>query len=75
MSYETRAYQGDPGIALGATTLRDDTVRTYQLALAYGFLRNSELTVLLEKGARNSNQQQFDYDYNALLLRLRLGFF
>jgi exopolysaccharide biosynthesis operon protein EpsL len=75
MSYETRAYQGDPGIALGTTTLRDDTVRTYQLALAYGFLRNSEFTVLLEKGSRNSNQQQFDYDYNALLLRLRLGFF
>ena len=74
LMYETRSYEGDPGIVLGTTTLRDDTVRTYQLGAAWELLRNSELLFLLEKGSRSSNQAQFAYDYNAALLRLKLGF-
>lgn len=74
LAYETRSYEGDPGVALGATLVRDDTLRTLQLGLSYAVLRNSEISLMLERGTRDSNQPEFNYDYNSVLVNLKLGF-
>lgn len=74
LSYETRFFQGDPGVVLGGTPVREDTLRTFQLAAVYAPWRNAELLVLLERGARTSNQQVFQFDYNSALVNLKLNF-
>jgi exopolysaccharide biosynthesis operon protein EpsL len=74
LSYETRSYQGDPGVVLGVNPVRDDTLRALRLSAGYAVLRNAEILLALETGSRDSNQPGFQYDYTSALVNLKIGF-
>jgi hypothetical protein len=72
--YETRSYEGDPGVALGIASLREDTLRTLQLEAIYAPVRSVDVQLLLSKGTRDSSQPANQYEYESALLNLRLRF-
>ncbi len=74
LAYETRSYEGDPLVVLGATALREDTLRTLQVEAVYAPLRSIDVHLLLEKGIRDSNQPINQYQYESILVNLRLKF-
>lgn len=62
--YEKRKYEGDPGLALGVTTQREDTLRGLRLSAGYKPIRNTEVIFAFERGKRTSNLADAGYDYN-----------
>ncbi len=72
--YETRDYRGDPGIFIIDARKREDTLRTARLGVVYSPLRSIDLTLSYERGDRDSNDPNFDFDYSAWLGTLRVRF-
>jgi exopolysaccharide biosynthesis operon protein EpsL len=73
-SYETRDYQGDPGIVLGILPPRTDDVRVLRLAVVYTPIRYVETSLVLEKSSRDSNRPSNNFDDETAFFSLKLSF-
>ena len=71
---ELRDYNGDPGLALGTTQRRGDTLRNVQFSAAYAPTKIIELSVAFENGRRTSNVAAFEYNYNLVSAALNASF-
>ena len=67
-------YAGDPGIALSSSPERRDRLTALQAGLSYQIWRNTALSLVLQRGALDSNQALKSYDYQSALFSLRSEF-
>lgn len=72
--YETRDYKGDPGIPIVGISAREDKLRTARLGIVYSPYRYIDFTVTYERGDRDSNRENFDFDYQTWFGTLRVRF-
>jgi hypothetical protein len=61
--HEDRDYRGDPSFVLAGSPSRQDTFRGLNLSAGYSPRRTIRLSLVLEKGTRESNVVLRDYDY------------
>jgi hypothetical protein len=71
---EDREYAGDPGVALGVDTLREETVRAWRFTAGWEITRHYQLAAAFETGERSSNILGLDYDYRTVMANLRYNF-
>lgn len=74
LTHETREYRGDPGFLLLAAAAREDKLRLSRVTLSYAPLRNLDLSLSYENGARKSTNALNNFDYQSWLGTLRLSF-
>jgi len=71
---EDRDYRGDPGFVLTGGTQREDTFRGIYLSAGYTPRRNIRLSLEIERGNRDSNTLNRDYDYSAVSGNAKIRF-
>jgi exopolysaccharide biosynthesis operon protein EpsL len=72
---EQQDFRGDPTIAVvPGTAERQETVRTVRFGASWEPLRFSQVQLGWDHGKRSSNTALRDYDYDAVMLNLRLAF-
>ncbi len=68
--HEEREFQGDPRFALGLRPLRDETVKAVRFGFGWEPQRHWQAGFALDRGTRESNFVDRDYDFTALTLDL-----
>lgn len=68
---ETREYNGNAVFA-ASTQQRSDAHWNTQISTTYNPRSNTELSLSLERGKRNSNFDSFDYKYNLIMFKASL---
>jgi hypothetical protein len=71
---EDREYAGDPGTALGAIPLREETVRAWRFTAGWELTRHYQLAAAFETGERRANTLGINYDFNTVMANLRYNF-
>lgn len=71
---EHRVYAGDPAVALGVATQRDETVRAWRFVGGWEITHHHQFALAFETGERNSNLLGLDYDYRSVTANLRYVF-
>jgi exopolysaccharide biosynthesis operon protein EpsL len=74
IEYVERQYRGDPNVAVGAATERNDKVWTLGVSVAWQALRNLSVTGSVLHERRTSNQVFSDYEATIFSVRGRLSF-
>lgn len=72
LTYETRAFEGDPTLGTGGT-IRSDEVAFFSLNLIYQPFLSTNVTLTYQNGKRASNLVQ-DYDFQSLGARVQVTF-
>ncbi|MEW6353081.1 MAG: XrtB/PEP-CTERM-associated polysaccharide biosynthesis outer membrane protein EpsL [Pseudomonadota bacterium] len=67
-------FRGDPGVAAGVSTLREDTVRTATLSLNYAPFDNTQFILGYERQKRESTRNLADYTYDNVNASVRVDF-
>lgn len=73
LSYDDRAYAGDPGLFPGLAA-RHDELLSGQLAVIYAALRNTEINLAYVAEQRDSTQKFWSYSDNSVFASAKLKF-
>jgi hypothetical protein len=71
---ERREFLGEPAVIVLGAIPRDETLRVLRFGVGWEVQRHFELGLGWDKGSRSSNQVNRDFDYNALMVNLKVGF-
>ena len=74
LRYDDIVYAVDPDVALSTAPAREDRLTTVQAGMQYSVLRNTMLSLVLQRGVRDSSEALSSYGYNSALINLRSEF-
>ena len=73
-AFEKVDFRGDPAVAAGTATLREDIVRSARLTVGYMPIQNTELTLEYENQSRTSTRELADFKYNSIMASVRVDY-